>query len=367
MSANKSLTKKWRLRNALKFLTVMAVGIVLLANTPLKAQEQTSQDIGPVLKAYACPPAIIDGTAARLKEKFKGQSDVRISASPRTAQILVYAPAETQAQIAECIAGINGATESQAVQNAAVPLSPQPPGREREASLADGLRKPGQPPSQPNRSYPVRNPVAATDARASKSVSIALQNISGRQLEQNLLSMLGNRLTALPPEELGTSSFQSILPGGRVVRLDILLQLNRSALSGTATAVDSFARLIKILDAPPAPAMKACNWFRSASRAYRPHAARSRRYSPPTWTRFRTVLWPQNSTRIQKRVKSPAKARPLWLRPKWNHRKSSRKRRNAGCSASRRIGGKSGRRNRTDRTGSGRDARRPGRAYHPRP
>ena len=47
-------------------------------------------------------------------------------------------------------------------------------------------------------------------------------------MKKSLLNMLGNRLTAVPPAELGTSSFQSILPGGRVVRLDILPQLNRS-------------------------------------------------------------------------------------------------------------------------------------------
>lgn len=105
--------------------------------------------------------------------------------------------------------------------------------------------------TQPNRQTVNHNPPGAIESRPSKSISISLQNISGRQLEQTLLSMLGNRLTALPPAELGTSSYQSVLPGGAAVRLDILLQLNRSNLSGTAGAVDSFARLIKILDIPP--------------------------------------------------------------------------------------------------------------------
>ncbi len=200
----------------MEFLSFMAVGIVLLAGTSMKAQEQASKDSGPILKAYSCPIGIIEGTAVRLKEKFKGQPDVRITSNLRTAQILVFAPLETQSQIAEIMAGIKGATVS-----------------------------------QPNRAASIHNPPGAIDSRASKSVSISLQNINGKQLEQTLLSMLGNRLTAVPPGELGTSSFQSILPGGAVVRLDIPLQLNRFTLSGTATAVDSFARLIKILDGPP--------------------------------------------------------------------------------------------------------------------
>ncbi|MGA2796132.1 MAG: secretin N-terminal domain-containing protein [Thermoguttaceae bacterium] len=196
----------------------MAVWIILLADTPLLAQQQASQDAGPILKAYSCPVAIIEGTAARLREKFKGQPDVRITTNLRTAQILVYAPLEAQSQIADSMAGIRGATAS-----------------------------------PPNRAASVHNPPAATDARASKSISVSLQNISGKQLEETLLNMLGNRLTAVPPAELGASSFQSILPGGAVVRLDILPQVNRSSLYGTATAVDSFARLIKTLDSPPRP------------------------------------------------------------------------------------------------------------------
>ncbi len=215
MSVNKSLTGKGRFLKALAFLTFLAVWIILLADTPMLAQEQASQDTGPILKAYSCPIGIIEGTAARLKEKFKGQPDVRITTNLRTAQILVYAPVEAQSQIAESMAGIRGATAS-----------------------------------PPNRAASVHNPPGATDARASRSISISLQNISGKQLEETLLNMLGNRLTAVPPAELGASSFQSILPGGAVVRLDILPQVNRSNLYGTATAVDSFARLIKTLDSP---------------------------------------------------------------------------------------------------------------------
>ncbi|MGD0653185.1 MAG: secretin N-terminal domain-containing protein [Thermoguttaceae bacterium] len=181
----------------------------------MKAQDQASPDAGPILKAYSCPVGIIEGTTARLKENFKGQSDVRITSNPRTAQILVYAPAEVQSQIAESLAGIKDTAVS--------PTS--------RGTLA-------------------HNPPATTNART-KSISINLQYISGRQLEETLSKMLGNRLTAVTPMELGASSFQLTLSGGTAVRLDIMPQLNRASVYGGVAAVDSFDRLIKTLDSPP--------------------------------------------------------------------------------------------------------------------
>jgi type II secretion system protein D len=215
MFVNKSLTRKKRLWKALGFLTFLAVGAILLANMPMKAQDQASQDAGPILKAYSCPVGIIEGTTARLKENFKGQPDVRITSNLRTAQILVYAPPDVQSQIAENMDGIKGAA-----------VSP------------------------PNRGAVAHNPPGTTNARI-KSISIALQYINGKQLEETLSRMLGNRLTAVAPAELGASSFQLTLSGGTAVRLDIMPQLNHASVYGGVAAVDSFARLIKTLDAPP--------------------------------------------------------------------------------------------------------------------
>jgi len=193
----------------------MLVAIVLLADAPIGAQEQASQDKGLVLKAYSCPVGIIESAAERLKEKFQGQPDVRITANAPTAQILVYAPPDVQTQIAESLASIKGA--------GALP---------------------------PNRANTVYIPPAAADARASKSISIPLQHLNGKQLEETLLRMMGNRLTQVAPAELGAKSFHLILPGGAIVRIDILAQMNSSSVSGTGSAVDSFAKLIKALDTP---------------------------------------------------------------------------------------------------------------------
>jgi type II secretion system protein D len=127
----------------------------------------------------------------------------------------VYAPAEVQSQIAESLSGIKG--------NALSPTS--------RGALA-------------------HNPPATANART-KSISITLQYISGKQLEDTLSRMLGNRLTAVAPIELGASSYQLTLSGGTAVRLDILPQLNRAGVYGGIAAVDSFDRLIKTLDSPP--------------------------------------------------------------------------------------------------------------------
>ncbi|MGD0515923.1 MAG: secretin N-terminal domain-containing protein [Thermoguttaceae bacterium] len=181
----------------------------------MKAQDQAEQNAGPVIKAYSCPIGIIEATTARLKDQFKDQSDVRITSNSRTAQILVYAPAEVQSQIAEGMAGI---------KNTVV--------------------------SPPNRGALVHNPPVTTSART-KSISIALQYINGKQLEENLSRMLGNRLSAVAPMELGANSFQLTLSGGTAVRIDIIPQLNRVSVYGGVAAVDSFDRLIKTMDSPP--------------------------------------------------------------------------------------------------------------------
>ena len=212
MSANKSLKTKRRLQKALGCLTFLAVGIFLLANTPLKAQEQIPQDTGAVLKAYPCPVGLLEGTAQRLKDSFQGQPDVRITTNARTAQILVYASPGVQSRVAENIASILGPAIS----------PPKPAGS-------------------------TSNP---TDARTPRSITIPLQRISGKQLEESLLRMMGNRLTPVAPAELGARSFHLILPGGAIVQLNILPQLSRTNVTGTGTAVDSFARLIKTLDSP---------------------------------------------------------------------------------------------------------------------
>src|SRR3989304_370493 len=90
----------------------------------------------------------------------------------------------------------------------------------------------------------------AADTRAPKSITVPLQHISGQQLEETLLRMMGNRFTAVAPAELGAKSYHLILPGGAIVRLDILPQLDRASVYGAQAAAESFARLLHALDAP---------------------------------------------------------------------------------------------------------------------
>ncbi len=215
MLVQKTLKKKRPPCKALAHLVVVVLGLIFLNNPLVFAQDTSGRQNAPVLRAYPCPAGLIEPISTRLQQEFRGQSEVRITPDVRTAQILVYALPELQSRIAQRIENIK-------VSN---PL-----------------------PTQQSGSLNV--PPRLSDARAPKSIPISLEHISGRQLEETLLRMMGNRLTATTPAELGAKSFHLILPGGAIVRLDILPQINRASVYGSGTAADSFVRLIKALDTP---------------------------------------------------------------------------------------------------------------------
>jgi general secretion pathway protein D len=203
----------WKAKGIWAFM--VAGMICFLYCLPVLAQYATEHQNSPVLQAYPCPTGIIEEAVKGLKDEYKGQSEVRISPDFRTSQILVYAPAAIQSRIAQRLEGIK-----------------------REKITTDQRRGPVDlTPNQINISAP-------------KSISIALQHIGGQQLEEALLRIMGNRLTATAPAELGAKSFHFILPTGAIVRLDILPQVNKASVYGSGPAAESFAHLIQALDTP---------------------------------------------------------------------------------------------------------------------
>ena len=92
----KPFKKKNHLWNSVPKLLLLTVSIGFIGYTPVIAQDQTSRENSSVLKAYPCPVGIMDITVQRLKDQYKGRSEVRITSNARTAQILVYAPAGVQ-------------------------------------------------------------------------------------------------------------------------------------------------------------------------------------------------------------------------------------------------------------------------------
>jgi general secretion pathway protein D len=193
----------------------MAIWINFLSNMPASAQAPSTQSDSSILKAYPYPAGNIEAVADYLKKEFQGQSEVRITADLRTAQIIVFAPTNVQAQIAERLT------------------------RAQISALGP-----------PERAGSVYTPPSPSDSRSNRTVSIPLQHINGQQLEESLIRMMGNRFSTIAPAEQGAKSFQLTLPGGSVVRVDILPQLNRANVYGAGTALESFARLIQTLDTP---------------------------------------------------------------------------------------------------------------------
>jgi type II secretion system protein D len=193
------------------------VMVALLAATalPSAAQQSGSPALTPALQVYQCPADKLDATVARLRLEFQTGPDVRFAADARTSQILVYAPPEVQAQIAQRVAAV--------AQGPALEANPSRPAA-------------ASPPASP------------ADSRATKSFTVGLRNTTARQFEEAIVAALGKRLVSLPAAELGVRSYQLVLPGGGTVRLDLRQQTNQATVQGPAAGVESCVRLIQALD-----------------------------------------------------------------------------------------------------------------------
>ena len=191
----------------------MLAGAACIAPTA-NAQYAASTRDASVLKAYPWPAADAEAMAGRLRAEYQSLRDVRVVADARVGQILVQAPPAVQAQIAQRL------TAPGDTRNPPAPL---------EAALA---------PAAP--SYAPQTLKAAT---------LALRNANTRQVEDALVAVFGQRLTAVAAAEQAAKSYQLALPGGRTMRVDLQPQLNRVAVYGPTANVDAFGRLVQSLDA----------------------------------------------------------------------------------------------------------------------
>lgn len=166
-----------------------------------------------VLKAYPWPAADAEAMAGRLRAEYRSLREVTIMADTRSGQIVVQAPYSVQSQIAQRLT---------------------PPADNRRLPAAqDGTNTPSTPSYAP---------------QALKATTLALRNANTRQVEDALLSVFGQRLTAVAPAELAAKSYQLALAGGRTMRVDLQSQINRVAVYGPSTNVDAFSRLVQSLD-----------------------------------------------------------------------------------------------------------------------
>jgi type II secretion system protein D len=143
-----------------------------------------------------------------LQNEFGAIPGVRITADPRTSQILIYAPPEIQVRIAQRLAAL-------------------PP----SASVS--------PPAS-----------AAAPAGMNQSCSVTLRYCTTDQLEASLAGLLGNRLRPIPALRAQTRRYGVVSGNGDSVELTIDAGLKQAIIDGPGPTVETCARLIRALDSP---------------------------------------------------------------------------------------------------------------------
>ena len=178
-----------------------------------KAPAQPSQ---PILRVYACAAGEAAKTAADLQATLGNIAGVRIVADARTSQVLVYAPPEVQARVAE--------------------------------QLQQG---------QPATARPAAAPASAPDSASAPPVprrEIQLRHLTAAKLESALADMLGSRLVAVTTSAREAPQYRLTLGEGRWIGLAFNRRDDRVMIEGAGPGAESTVRLIQALDAPAASA-----------------------------------------------------------------------------------------------------------------
>lgn len=202
-------------------MVAAALLLTLIIIQPALAQS------GLVVKLYACPQGQAAVTADTLRNEYGVIPNVHVAADERTSRVVVQAPPEVQARIAQRMAA----------------------------------------------AFPDLQPVPEKAAAGQVEVrQIPLKRIQADQLESALWSTLGSRLTGIPEEGFagGTPAAQPAgrpstppgslrgyrlaLLGGGAVTIWIDAGTKQVKLEGSAAAVNAAARLIYVLDSPQDPA-----------------------------------------------------------------------------------------------------------------
>lgn len=160
-----------------------------------------------VVRNYPVAPPLLDKTLADLRKQFPPQTGARIAADTRTSQLLVVAPDEVQRQIGQTLRP-GGATAS-ATPSAAPPA----------------------PAVQPSR-------------------TATLQNISGRELEDSLSRLWGQRLTRTAASDGEVAVLSLASDAGPQPILQVDRRQGSVAFLGSAESVQVWQRVVAALDRP---------------------------------------------------------------------------------------------------------------------
>lgn len=177
----------------------------------------------PVLKIYPIRSANSLAAADWLRGQFDAALGVRVAADPRTGQLLVFAPAELQPQVAARLTQL-----------------------------------PDLPAAKPAAAAPVAtSPAVAAPAVAPRAVSgqtfsqvVPLQQQSAPHIEAALAKALGDRLSVVGSPQAG--SYEVRLTGGKTAWIDIDRSGNRVVIRGSTGVGPSLVHLVEMLDQTPA-------------------------------------------------------------------------------------------------------------------
>jgi general secretion pathway protein D len=192
--------RRWR-----SWIALAAVGMLVLVVLVVQALRPALAQDGTVLKVYPCPAGQASLIADHLRETLSAVEGVRVAADVRSSQVVVQAPREVQAWVAQQLA-VRG--ESKAV----------------------------------------------ADARAAANTTVqtrtvTLQRSTPRQIETALGNLLGDRLTTLTSPRDAVREYR-LTADGESLNLSIDPASSQVKISGPASLVDSTARVVQVLDGP---------------------------------------------------------------------------------------------------------------------
>ena len=192
------------------------MGGVRIAGIASMGRQRRLSPNRPDSQAVRLPACAAQATADWLQNEFSAIPGVRITADARTLQVLIYAPPEIQARIAQRLTALTPPA------NASPPAGPM------------------QPPSLG----------AASGGMNQCRSSVSLQSCTAEQLEASLAGLLGNRLRAIPPLQAQTRRYGVVAGNGESVELTIDAGLKQVTIEGPVAGVETCARLIRALDSP---------------------------------------------------------------------------------------------------------------------
>ena len=167
------------------------------------ARPTAAQAAPTIVRNYPVAPSLLDKTLADLRKQFPPQTGARIAADSRTSQLLVVAPQDVQNRIAQTL---------------------------RPASTTQAVA------------------VAAPAAQSTQGVT--LQSISGRELEDALSRLWGQRLTraATNDGDVAILSLASVAGSQPVLQID--RRHDSVAFLGSPESVQVWQRVVQALDRP---------------------------------------------------------------------------------------------------------------------